>query len=162
MTPQQQQVLDLINQINDAKFSSWFDPSEVMAFCQVESAFRPRAYRYEPRLGEGSYGLMQVLASTAKSVDPAITDPEAMYDPATGLTVGMTVAKLYWDQEQKHFGRDPTLEEWCDSYNRGVGGVEQIVDPGGEPDDAYTAVWIAAQQHWAAQGIDDQKTGATT
>src|SRR5512135_2365351 len=105
MTPQQQQVLDLIQKLNDNEFEGWFLPSELMAFCQIESAFRPKAYRYEPRLSEGSYGLMQVLASTARSVNPALSNPESMYDPEVGLRVGMKVAKLYWTQEQRRFGR---------------------------------------------------------
>lgn len=156
MTPIQQQVLILINKLNDSEFSSWFDPSEVMAFCQVESAFRAHAYRYEPRLGEGSYGLMQVLASTAKGVDPSLTDPEVMYAPETALRIGMKVAKLYWDQLSSRLKRDPSLEEWCDSYNRGVGGVLREDQLGKDPaDDAYTSVWLRAQEFWAAQGIDN-------
>jgi len=155
MTPQQQSILELVNKINDAEFESWFDPSEVMAFVQVESAFRPQSYRFEPRLGEASYGLMQVLQSTARSVmHDATMDGPKMYNPEFGLRVGMHVAKLYFHQEQAHFQRDPTYEEWAASYNEGVGGAERDVAAGREPDPAYTIAWIAAQQHWSAQGID--------
>lgn len=147
MTPEQQVVWDLISKLNDQEFSGWFETSEVMAFVQVESAFRPKAYRFEPRLGEGSYGLMQVLASTARSVS-GLLDPEAMYDPEVGLRTGMTVAKLYWSQEAKHFGRDPSLEEWAASYNEGVGGVERDANAGRQPDPAYTAAWMRAYQFW--------------
>ncbi len=152
MTPQQQAVLDLVNKINDASFGSWFNPSEVMAFAQIESAFRPHAYRYEPRLGEGSYGLMQVLASTARAVDASITDGQMMFDPEVGLRVGMKVAKLYWDQLTARLGREPSNEEWSDSYNRGVGGV--LRDLAGVADHAYPAAWDAAQSFWAKLGVD--------
>lgn len=155
MTPLQQSTLDLINDLNVAEFDGWFLPSEVMAFVQIESAFRPHAYRYEPRLKEASFGLMQVLASTAEGIDPSLTDPARMYDPKTGLRIGMRVARAYWDQLEKRLGQEPTYEEWCDSYNRGVGGVMRIIAAGEEPDDAYTAAWIKAREFWEAQGIDE-------
>ena len=154
MTPQQQTVLNLIHKLNDSEFGGWFLPSELMAFCQIESAFNPHAYRYEPRLAEGSYGLMQVLASTARSVDPTLTNPETMYDAETGLRIGMKVARLYWSQEQRHFGRDPTKNEWVASYNEGVGGAERDVEAEREPDPAYTAAWRAALGHWVAEDVD--------
>lgn len=147
MTPQQQTTLDLIKKLNTAEFDDWFYPSEVMAFCQVESAFRPHAYRYEPALGEGSYGLMQVLASTAKPF--GVDDPETMYDPPVGLLTGMKVAKSYYEIEQRRLGRDPTEEEWCDSYNRGPRGSQL-----GSDDHAYVVEWTAAWEHWKAQGVD--------
>ena len=148
MTQQQQAVLDLARKLNTAEFGDWFELSEVMAFCQVESAFRPRASRFEPRLNESSYGLMQVLASTAKSVG-LVGTPDQMYQPEIALRVGMKVARLYWDQEERHFGREPTYEEWAASYNEGVGGAERDVAAVRDPDPAYTAVWDAAQEHWA-------------
>lgn len=154
MTPMQNQVLGLIRKLNNDEFGSWFDPSEVMAFVQIESAFRPHAYRFEPRLGEASYGLMQVLASTARGVDHSIVNPNTMYDPEIALRIGMKVARLYWDQEQKHFGREPTQEEWCASYNEGVGGAERDVAAARDPDPAYTKLWIAAWEYWQAQGVD--------
>jgi len=152
MTPQQQQILDLVKQVNDRDFASWFNPSEVMAFCQIESAFRPHAYRYESRLGEGSYGLMQVLASTARQVDANITNPEMMYDPEIGLRTGMKVAKVYWEQLTGRLNRDPSYEEWADSYNRGVGGV--LRDLSAVDDHAYPQAWDNAQSYWEAQGVD--------
>lgn len=147
MTPAQQTTLDLIKKLNTTEFDDWFDPSEVMAFVQVESGFRPHAYRYEPALGEGSYGLMQVLASTAKPF--GVDNPETMYDPEVGLRTGMKVAKQYYETLQRKFGRDPVEEEWCDSYNRGPGGSQL-----GSDDHAYVVAWVAAWEHWKAQGVD--------
>ena len=144
MTPQQQIVLDLVKKLNAAEFSSWFHPSEVMAFVQVESAFRPTAYRFEPRLNEASYGLMQVLSSTARGVGFAGAERD-LYVPEIGLRIGMKVAKLYWDQETKHFGREPSYEEWSDSYNRGVGGVD-VAHGRLEPADGECRVNPSAQR----------------
>ena len=150
MNARQETVLKLIHILNDTEFTSWFDANEVMAFVDCESSFRAHAYRYEPRLGEGSYGLMQVLASTARSVDSNITDPEMMYDPAIGLRTGMKVAKSYWDQLTKHLGKDPSLEEWAASYNEGVGGVLRDDASSRDPDPAYTVKWMAAYNHWGS------------
>lgn len=154
MTPLQQQALDAICRLNEVEFQSWFDPSEVMAFCQLESRFRPHSYRYEPRLGEGSYGIMQVLASTARGIDSTMTDPERMYDLETGLRFGMKVARLYWDQLSARLHRDPTYEEWSDSYNRGVGGVLREEQLGEDPaDDSYPQEWDTAQEFWASRRV---------
>ncbi len=156
MTPQQQAVLDLVKKLNDAEFASWFNPSEVMAWCQVESGFHTHAHRFEPALNEASYGLMQVLRSTAREVmaDPSL-DPYTLYEPEIGLRVGMRVARLYWDQLARHLGRDPSYEEWAASYNEGVGGAERDVTANRDPDPTYVAMWLNAQQHWAAQDIDE-------
>ena len=144
----QQQVLDLATRLNSAEFSEFFDLSEVMAFCQVESAFRPRAYRYEPGLGEGSYGLMQVLASTARDM-AGVTDPETMYDPEIGLRVGMKVAQKYWEILGDRLHRDPTLEEWSASYNEGIGGLIRD-EADGRIDLGYPKIWESARLHWAS------------
>lgn len=40
----------------------------VLAVVGQESSFNPLAYRGEPQLGDGSYGLMQLLFSTAKGL----------------------------------------------------------------------------------------------
>ena len=148
ITPDQQVALDAIRRLNSSEFSDWFDTSEVMAFCQVESAFRPKAYRYEPRIGEGSYGLMQVLATTARDV-AGIVDAESMYQVEIGLRAGMTVAKKYWELLAARLHRDPTLDEWSASYNEGVGG-ELRDEADGTIDIAYPRIWEAAHQHWAA------------
>lgn len=78
MTVAQQDVLEIINQLNTSTFGGWFQPSSVMAFVQIESAFRPHAYRREPS-GVASYGLMQVLDVTAKGMGFKGA-PEEMYE----------------------------------------------------------------------------------
>lgn len=140
MTPTQQQVLDLIKRINIETFKGWFMPSSVMAFVQVESNFRANAYRIEPS-GVASYGLMQVLDVTAAQF--GLKDPKAMFGPAVSLVVGMKVARSYWDADKKRLKRDPYLEEWADSYNRGPGGREL-----GSYDHAYVTAWMAARTYW--------------
>jgi len=141
MNSAEQTVLDLVNKLNASTFGGWFQPSSVMAFVQVESAFRPHAYRKEPS-GVASYGLMQILDVTAKGIGFA-GKMEDLYDPETGLLWGMKYARLIWDQLARHFGRPPTLTEWCSAYNEGPGNVFK-----GRDDSAYARPWLAAKEHW--------------
>ncbi len=141
MTPLQQQAHDIAQKLNAAEFDGWFTLASVMAFCQVESAFRPHAYRQEPS-GVASYGLMQVLDVTAKD-NGLVGSPEQMFDPEVGLRYGMKVAKSYWDFLERHLGRDPHLTEWAASYNEGPGNVMK-----GREDAAYATPWIAARKFW--------------
>ena len=156
MTPAQEDTLAIIRRLNEREFNSWFRPSWVMAFVQIESAFHAHAYRYEPRLKEGSYGLMQVLASTAKE-HGLIGTPDRLYWPENGLRYGMRVAHDYWIKLKALIGRDPTLEEWAVSYNAGVGGAARHIKAGDEGfDAAYAHAWDRAVQFWQAQGVDDK------
>jgi soluble lytic murein transglycosylase-like protein len=148
MTPLQQQVLDLVNKLNVQEFNSFFNPSEIMATCQVESSFRPYAYRREPS-GVASFGLMQVLDVTAAHLG-LVGSPEQMYDPEVGLRYGMKCHKADWDYLQAHLHRDPYYEEFAAAYNEGVGNVMK-----GRTDDAYVRVWMRARDFWVAQGVDD-------
>ena len=141
MTPAQQLVLDLIRKLNASTFGGWFTPSSVMAFVQVESAFRPRAFRQEPS-GVKSYGLLQILDVTARGI--GFTGAfEDLYDPETGLLWGMKYAREIWDQLARSFGRQPTLTEWSSAYNEGPGNVLR-----GRDDSAYAKPWLAAKVHW--------------
>lgn len=154
MTPVQAQVLTIIKELNGSDFDGWFEPSEVMAFVQIESGFRAKAYRYEPRLGEGSYGLMQVLASTARTTT-GLGNPESMYVPRIGLEQGMKVARGNWEGLKALLAREPTYEEWAVAYNAGLAGdVRHIKRGDTDFDAAYANAWDTAQEFWAAQGVD--------
>lgn len=52
-----------------------------------ESAFVPTAKRGEPQIGDASYGLMQVLYSTARALGYTGT-PDGLLDPATNIHYG--------------------------------------------------------------------------
>lgn len=125
----------LIAELNDG----WHDPRDVLAFVAVESGFNPNAYRFEPRLGEASYGLMQTLESTAR--DLGFTGPaEQLFDPATSLTFGMRYLRWSWDLLRQRLGRDPDPSEWVAAYNAGVGGVLR-----GNLVPSYVAKWMRAR-----------------
>lgn len=131
---------------NDEFKSFGFSPASVMATCEVESAFNEHAYRFEPRLGEASFGLMQVLESTARSLGWQGTDLTELYDPTRNLTLGMRYLRQGWDYLLTHLGRRPTPAEWTSGYNEGYGAAAR-----GRPDPDYADKWLAARARWLEQ-----------
>ena len=65
----------------------------IWAVMAQESNFRPTAYRHEPKIRDGSHGLMQVLYRTARSLGYQGERGEAgkltgLFDPATNINLG--------------------------------------------------------------------------
>src|SRR5262245_2413653 len=60
----------------------------VKAVIGNESNFNPTAYRAEPRLGDASYGLMQLLSETARGLGWSGEDAEELYDPELNIELG--------------------------------------------------------------------------
>lgn len=135
----QNAALAAINRVNP-RFNGWFLRSSLMAFIQIESSFNPLAFRQEPS-GVASYGLMQVLDTTAAGLGLK-GPPEQMYDPDTSVFYGAMYASKGWEMLQKRFNRAPTYAEWADGYNHGYGA--QHLGSG-----AYAKAWMAARDHWA-------------
>ena len=145
MTPKQKHVLSLIDNLNYVEFHHWFKNFEVMAFVQIESSFHDHAVRHEPS-GVTSYGLMQVLDSSAKDRGLA-GDPAQMFDPHIGLRYGMLQLRWEWDfLTHRMGGSGPSKDQWVAGYNEGVGNVLK-----GRADHAYVRLWQHAAAYW--QGV---------
>lgn len=115
------EVLAIVNRVN-ATMGYWHDARDVLAVVSIESSFDPNAYRYEKHLDDASYGLMQVLSTTAR--DMGYTGaPEGLLDPKTNIRVGMIYLKWVWDFLAGRLGREPTYDEWLSAYNGGIGNV---------------------------------------
>ena len=54
---------------------------------QTESGWNPQAYRAEPQIHDASYGLMQVLYSTARGLGYT-GSPDGLFDPDTNIQLG--------------------------------------------------------------------------
>lgn len=67
----------------------------IKAVIMTESSFNPKAYRAEPAISDGSYGLMQVLFRTAVALgfpnDPA--QHERLFDVDTNIDLGTKLLK---------------------------------------------------------------------
>lgn len=71
------------------KYAKQFGVPElwIRAVIQTESAGDPTAYRAEPKINDASYGLMQLLFSTAKGLG-YVGDPQGLLNPDTNIYYG--------------------------------------------------------------------------
>lgn len=91
------------------------DPNLIRAIIAVESSWNPNATRYEPTLRDSSYGLMQVLLSTARRVsgNSGLT-AQQLLDPTVNILVGTAYLR-------ELMGRYPTnLDDVIAAYNAGT------------------------------------------
>lgn len=89
----------------------------VLAIIETESSFNPSAYRYEAHIKDASYGLMQVLYSTAKWLGFQ-GKPEELFDVKINLLYG--IKYLSW-----LFNQNISLEGVIMSYNEGLGNYKK-------------------------------------
>jgi soluble lytic murein transglycosylase-like protein len=88
------------------------DPAFIAAIIQTESSGDPNAYRFEKKLNDASFGLMQVLSGTARNLGYT-GEPEGLYDPDTNIMYGTMLIQ----QLQSRFGSDPAAI--YSAYNSG-------------------------------------------
>lgn len=86
--------------------------SWVRAVIMTESSGDPNAYRAEPQINDGSYGLMQLLLRTARGLGYAGTTA-GLYDPATNIDLG---TKLLRDLRRSY---GTNFERVYSAYNSG-------------------------------------------
>ncbi len=140
--------------IGKSLLPDWYDIRDLCAFIQIESSFQKDAYRFEPALNEASYGLTQLLMSTARQLDYAGTGV-GLYEPILNINLHIQYREwiFHYLSDPKHLNRSPTLEEQVSAYNEGVGNVTK-----GRKDPGYFAKWQAARDYWAKR-IDASATG---
>lgn len=132
--------------------AGWGAPC-LMAFCEIESSFRPNAYRFEPRLNEASYGVMQLLLSTARMM--GFNDHAAdLYNVANNIHYGCKylthIAQYLYD----NLGYGASMPQIAAAYNMGEAGVLRHLRQYGEdtcPDPAYVDKWNAAFSKWSQE-----------
>lgn len=143
-SPQQnraEQALDILSYIRTIK-PDWIELWDLLAYITVESEFNPQAYRFEDHLNEASYGLMQLLLSTARQLD-YVGPPEGLFDIHTNITLGLKYLEFISGYLEKHLGRPATEEERVEAYNEGIGAVVQ-----GRKDPGYYTKWVVAREYW--------------
>lgn len=90
------------------------DPNLIFATIMIESGGNTYAIRQEPRLNDASYGLGQLLYSTAKGLGYTGT-PTGLYDPA----VNIDLIARYHRRNYDHYQASLTPEELTVAYNTG-------------------------------------------
>lgn len=116
------------------------DPRDILSFIQIESSFDPNARRDEPRLGESSYGLMQLLYSTARGMG-LNGDASLLLAPSINIRIGIKYLEWITEYLTKHLGQTPSKKQWVEAYNEGIGNVVKNV-----PDPQYWDRWIDARK----------------
>lgn len=150
----QKVALGAINAVLYAAEYDWL-PAELMAFIEIESDFNPRAYRFEPRLNDASYGLMQILyRNTAVGELLYKGAPGGLYEPETNVRLGVHLLDKNYDYLTQHLGREPEDYEYIAAYNMGAHGVVLHAQryPAGEaniPDPGYNERWSTAYNKWS-------------
>lgn len=97
------------------------DPMLVAAVIWQESRGDPRAYRAEPKIGDASYGLMQLLLRTARGLDYQ-GGPDGLFNPATNIELGTRyLAELLRAAERT--GRPDPVTIALSAYNAGPSAV---------------------------------------
>lgn len=118
-----------------------FQLAEILAIIEIESAFKPAAYRDEPQISDASRGLMQILLSSARDrgFSGAADD---LFDPATNIRFG--IAQLKWTNDYLQTRRGGvTREVVIGAYNAGVGNALNGYTPV-----VYVSKWQAALNRW--------------
>jgi soluble lytic murein transglycosylase-like protein len=104
--------------INTAAEQYAVDANDIAAVIQTESSGDPNAFRAEPKYPPGSYGLMQLLYTTAQGLGYTGA-PEGLYDPQTNIMLGtQLLAEL-----QAKYGSDKAAI--YSAYNSGSGTAYQ-------------------------------------
>jgi len=95
------------------------DPALIKAIIGAESEFKPNAYRAEPQINDASYGLMQLLYSTARTIGYT-GSTSGLYDPTTNIRLGTRfLADLIKTAAQRGHGVDAAVS----AYNAGFSAV---------------------------------------
>lgn len=89
------------------------DPNLIFATIMVESGGDTYAIRHEPRLNDASYGLGQLLYSTARGIGYR-GKPEGLFDPETNIDL---IAKYHKRNFDRYTELDPI--ELTTAYNTG-------------------------------------------
>lgn len=107
----------------------------VKAVIGTESGFDPKAYRAEPAISDASYGLMQILYSTARSLGYSGT-PEGLFDPRTNIMLGTKyIAQL--------------IERWGMDFKRVYSAYNS-----GNPDKYLTSAQVARNVNRAVEWLN--------
>lgn len=110
------------------------DPALVKALIGAESEFNPRAYRAEPQIADASYGLMQLLYGTARTMGFTGATTQ-LYDPVTNVRLGTRfIAEKIRTAASRGFGVDSAIS----AYNAGfstvrVGDGKRVTNAPGSP-----------------------------
>tara|TARA_Y100000310_G_scaffold65095_3_gene60630 strand:+ start:5076 stop:5561 length:486 start_codon:yes stop_codon:yes gene_type:complete len=119
------QILKYAQSIDTAAQRYNLNPKLLAAIIMVESGGNPSATRYEARLGISSYGLMQILPTTAEQMGWK-GKAEELLDPNINIYLGAKYLRYQLDRYEND------LERAVLAYNTGSARTDsngQLIDP---------------------------------
>lgn len=118
---------ELAQKIVDMALAEGIDPELGFRMVRVESGFRAAA-----RGARGAAGLLQLMPSTARTVDREVDTRTELLDPTTNLRVGFR----YLHQMIERYDGDVRLGVLA--YNRGEIAVDRALKSGRDPENGYS------------------------
>jgi soluble lytic murein transglycosylase-like protein len=118
---------ELAQKIVDMALAEGIDPELGFRMIRVESGFKATA-----RGARGAAGLLQLMPSTARTVDREVDTRKELLDPATNLRVGFR----YLHQMIERYDGDVRLGVLA--YNRGEIAVDRALRSGRDPENGYS------------------------
>lgn len=118
---------ELAQKIVDMALAEGIDPELGFRMIRVESGFKTSA-----RGAQGASGLLQLMPSTARTVDRDVDTRKELLDPTTNLRVGFR----YLHQMIERYDGDVRLGVLA--YNRGEIAVDRALKSGRDPENGYS------------------------
>lgn len=112
------------------------DPELGFRLIRVESVFDPDAFN-----PAGGMGLMQLMPSTARSIDPTVTTRRQIMEPRTNLRLGFINLR----EMLELFDGDVRLA--VIAYNRGPVAVQRALKRGRDPENGYGKLVLGPTAH---------------
>lgn len=118
---------ELAQKIVEMALAEGIDPELGFRMIRVESGFKPTA-----RGPQGAAGLLQLMPSTARTVDRSVNTRAELLDPQTNLRIGFR----YLRQMIERYDGDVRLGVLA--YNRGEIAVDRALKTGRDPENGYS------------------------
>lgn len=132
---------EMASQIHELSMAEGVDPELAFRVIRVESRFYPRA-----RSPVGALGLMQLMPSTARWLDPSLRTEAQILEPRTNLRLGLRYLRMLLEQ----YG-DVRLALLA--YNRGEGAVNRDLRRGADPENGYSREVLGGSVRYRGPGL---------
>lgn len=123
---------DLASSVFDIALAQDLPPELAFKLIETESSFRRYAVSEA-----GAIGYTQIKPSTARWLDPNVSDRE-LFDRDTNLRLGFTYLRLLLEDH------DQDMRLALLAYNRGPGRVQRLIENGTDPSNGYASTILEA------------------
>lgn len=126
--------------VHDAAIQAGLDPELGFRLIRVESVFDPDAVG-----AGGAAGLVQMMPSTARAIDPEIDTRRELMDPRTNMRLGFGYLREMIERYEEH-GAD-AVRLGILAYNRGEVAVDRALRRGADPENGYGPRILGPRAH---------------